>query len=62
MTSSSTPTPPRTATIGKNQFRCFQCRGVFPKKDGQWVNWEQMQAMLCASCDKATAKAPERSR
>ncbi len=56
------PPAPRVSSIGKNQFKCFHCRHLFNKKDGQWMNWEQMQVMLCKDCDKVTAKAPERSR
>ncbi|MGK5088010.1 hypothetical protein WDW86_10675 [Bdellovibrionota bacterium FG-2] len=49
------------STLGKNQIRCYHCRLVFPKKDGRWFNWEQMQVNLCHKCDKATEKQPERT-
>jgi hypothetical protein len=49
------------ATVGKNQFKCFHCRHVFAKKDGDWFNWDQMQVHLCNTCDKSTKQTPQRS-
>lgn len=46
--------------IGKNEFRCYHCRRVLPKKDGDWFNWNHMQVHLCNACNKATASRPER--
>jgi hypothetical protein len=43
-------------TIGRNQFKCFQCRLVFAQKDGNWFDWDDMQVHLCKSCEKKTAK------
>lgn len=46
---------------GKNQFKCFYCRNIFDRKDGDWFNWKEMQVHLCKTCEKKTAKNPERS-
>jgi phage FluMu protein Com len=49
-----------TMKLSKNQFRCFHCRRVFAQRDGDWINWDSMQVHLCNSCNKLTAKRPER--
>ena len=46
--------------LNKNQFKCFHCRGVFQKKEGEWFNWSGMQVHLCQPCDRTTKASPER--
>lgn len=53
---------PSTTKLSKNQFKCFQCRMIFAQRDGDWVNWENMQVHLCRRCDKLTEKKPERAK
>ncbi len=45
---------------GKNEFKCYNCRLVFVKRDGNWFDWGSMQVHLCRRCDKATAEQPQR--
>ncbi|HUP56677.1 MAG TPA: hypothetical protein VM598_04435 [Bdellovibrionota bacterium] len=49
-----------TTKLARNQFKCFQCRKVFAQRDGDWINWNQMQVHLCRGCDKLTTERPER--
>jgi len=48
--------------LARGEFKCFHCRKVFPGKDGDWFDWDSMQVHLCKSCEKATAKAPQRAK
>jgi hypothetical protein len=52
--SGNNPASLSEAKAGKNQFKCFVCRGIHPNKDGNWHDWEQMQVHLCRACDKST--------
>jgi hypothetical protein len=52
---------PTTAKLGKNQFKCFHCRLIFPQRDGDWFNWKSMQVHLCFGCNKITEQRPERA-
>jgi hypothetical protein len=49
------------AKLTKNQFKCFYCRSVFAQRDGDWIDWNQMQVHLCKSCNVLTERRPERS-
>ncbi len=51
----------QTSKLGKNQFKCFHCRLIFAQRDGDWVNWDQMQVHLCRGCNLTTQSHPERS-
>jgi|GEM_PF-3164540 len=53
--------PTEPAKLPKNQFRCFHCREACASRDGDWVNWDQMQVHLCRKCDRLTVKDPARS-
>ncbi|MEK6577903.1 MAG: hypothetical protein AABZ55_01635, partial [Bdellovibrionota bacterium] len=44
----------------RGQLKCFQCRKAFPSKEGDWLNWKNMQVFLCKICDRATQGRPER--
>lgn len=45
----------------KSHFKCFNCRLVTSRRDGDWVNWNEMQVHLCPPCVKATATYKERA-
>lgn len=53
---------PVTSKLPKNQFKCFHCRLVFSKREGDWFDWDKMQVNLCKPCDKSTEERPERAR
>jgi hypothetical protein len=46
--------------LAKQEFKCFHCRLVFKRKDGDWFNWEHMQVHLCRGCEKKTKGQSER--
>ncbi len=61
MSFAQTPAKPAPADVkaGKNEFKCFHCREIRAKRDGDWVDWGNMQVHLCRTCDRDTAgKAP----
>ncbi len=47
--------------LGKNEFKCFHCRMVFAKRDGDWFHWAGMEVHLCRGCDRDTADQPART-
>lgn len=53
--------PTTTAAMSKSQFRCFHCRLVVSRREGNWFDWDTMQVHLCPACDKATRGFSERT-
>jgi len=54
-----TPNEPKAL---KGQFKCYSCRKIYPNRDGDWHNWEQMQVHLCRNCEKTTKENGQRKR
>lgn len=54
--------PDTEIKASKNQFKCFHCRLIFSKKDGDWFDWDSMQVHLCRTCEKLTERHPKRSQ
>jgi hypothetical protein len=52
----------KTTKPGKNEFKCFHCRKVFAKRDGDWFHWSGMEVHLCRLCDRSTAQKQERGK
>jgi hypothetical protein len=49
------------AKPAKNEFRCYRCRKIQQRRDGDGVNWNYMQVHRCRFCGKVTKEQPERS-
>ncbi len=58
---SATPIHVTGDRLGKNQFKCYECRSVYQFKDGDWYSWDgRMEVHLCHPCAKKTETRTER--
>lgn len=44
----------------RNEFKCFHCRLIHPRRDGQWLRWDDIEVHLCVACERLTRNAPQR--